>query len=214
MLNIDLLIFDLDGTLVDSREDIVNAVNRTLKSLGAEEKPFYDVVSFIGLGVKDLLRSSLGPANKGLLPKALEVFADDYSRHTVDKTRLYPHVKEVLSYFSGKEKYIITNRNEEMALSTLDILGIGKFFKGVIGGDDENCLKPSVCPFKNFFSKYRFQKGKSMIVGDMYVDVLSGKRARIHTCAVTYGIGKMIDILKEDPEYIIEDLSELKKIIF
>lgn len=214
MLKINSLMFDLDGTLVDSRQDIVDAVNFTLKSLGLKEKSFYEIVSFIGFGVKDLLRGSLGDENLRLLEKALKVFGGYYSGQPVKKVVLYPHVREILKYFLSKDKYIITNRNKDMALSTLEALGIGKFFRDVIGGDDETCLKPSACPFNRFFKRYKLSRNESMVIGDMNVDVLAGKRARVHTCAVTYGIGKMIDILDEDPEYIIDDLLELKKIIY
>ena len=97
-------------------------------------------------------------------------------------------------------------------MSSQNSLEITKFFKDIIGGDNVSCLKPSICSLDKAL-KYNKNSERSIIVGDMDLDILSGKKAGILTCAVTYGIGKKKDILKAEPDYIIDDIGELKDII-
>ena len=212
MIDVDLLIFDLDGTLVNSKEGIVSAINYTLEKLGLEAKPFEEIVSFIGTGVEDLIRKALGKEHIGLFDQAISTFEDYYKTHSAAKSTLYPHVEDILKHFKGKSMCVVTNRKKDMALITLNSLGIAKYFKDIIGGDDASCLKPSACPL-NKVLPLNNNSTRSMIIGDMDLDIISGKKVGILTCAVTYGIGKKEDILKVEPDYIINDIAELKNII-
>lgn len=212
MKEVDLIIFDLDGTLVDSKKDIVEAVNFTLKQLGLKERPFEEVASYIGTGVSSLIRQSLGQENKDLLNQAILTLEDYYRNHFAQKSNLYPNVRDILEFFKTKTMIVFTNRKKEMALISLKSLNIDHYFKDVIGGDDENCLKPSLCSL-NKALKWCEDKKRSIIVGDMDIDILAGKNAGITTCAVTYGIGNLNDLLKTKPDYVIDDLSQLKEII-
>jgi len=210
---IELIIFDLDGTLVDSREDIANAVNFTLKYTGLKEKSKQEISSYIGKGLEDLIRKSLGKRQGALLGRALSVFEEYYRKHSTDKSVLYPNIKEILEHFKDKKKVIITNRNYEFALITLKSLDIYNYFKDVVGGDDVGCAKPSSCPVDKILCSLNVNKEKTIIVGDMDIDILAGKRAGIVTCAVTYGIGRKEDIIKAKPDFIIDNMIELKNII-
>ena len=208
-----MLIFDLDGTLIDSKRDIITAVNFTLRNLNLKEKTSEEIISYIGNGVRDLLNKSLYPRNENLLEKGLAIFEDYFAEHSLDETVLHPHVEEILEYFKDKILLVVTNRTKrmsEIALRGLEIIG---YFKDIIGGDDETCLKPSACPLEKAFSRFISNRQKSMIIGDMALDVLAGKNAGILTCAVTYGIGRKEDILKAEPDYIIDDIVKLKEII-
>lgn len=198
---------------MDSREDIVNAVNFTLDFLGLEEKSSEEIVSYMGPGVKYLIENSLGEDNQDLLDEALDVFGRYFNKHSNDKTKLYPDVREILEYLREKKIFILTNRRKDMAEVTLQRFGILDYFKDVIGGDDDNCLKPSPCPLNKALKYFENKRDVSLIVGDMEVDVLAGKKAGIITCAVTYGVGRKEDILQAQPDYVINELIELKKIV-
>lgn len=210
---VDLIIFDLDGTLVDSGEDIINAVNFTLKNIGFKEKSKQEISSYIGTGVEDLIRKALSKRQDDLFSKALSIFEEYYKNHSTDNSVLYPNVREVLEHFKNKRKAIVTNRKREFALLTLKILNISDYFEDVIGGDDIGCMKPSSCPLDKTISRVKIDKDKTIIVGDMYLDILAGKKAGILTCGVTYGIGRKDDIIKAEPDFIIDDIVELKNII-
>jgi 2-phosphoglycolate phosphatase len=210
---VDAIIFDLDGTLIDSRRDIVNAVNFTLRSLGLRERPFNEIVSYVGHGIRDMLRKCLNPDNENSLDKAVDIFEEFFLEHALDETVLYLHVRDILEHFKEKTLLIITNRSKKSSELALQNLGILKYFKEIIGGDDEACLKPSPCPLEKAIARFTIKKERSIIVGDMDIDVLAGREAGIPTCAVTYGIGKKEDIVKAKPDYIINDLLDLKRII-
>ena len=213
MKYIDLIIFDLDGTLVDSRDDIANAVNFTLKKIGLKEKSISEISSYIGTGIEDLIGKSLGNKQEVLLTRALSVFEKYYRKHSTDNSVLYPNVKEILEYFKNKRKVIVTNRNYGFALIALNKLGIYDYFENVVGGDDIGCMKPSSCPLDRSMNRLNTNKEEAIIVGDMDIDIVAGKKAGIITCGVTYGIGKKEDIIKAKPDFIIDDIIDLKDII-
>ena len=213
MKYIELIIFDLDGTLVDSREDVTNAVNFTLKKIGLKKKSISEISSYIGKGIEDLIRKSLGNKQEVLLKRALSVFEEYYKEHFTDNSVLYPNVKEILEYFNNKRKTIVTNRNYEFALLIMKTLGIYDYFENIVGGDDIGCMKPSSCPLNKSMGRLNADKEKAIIVGDMDIDILAGRRAGITTCGVTYGIGKKEDIIKAKPDFIIDDIIDLKSII-
>jgi phosphoglycolate phosphatase len=214
MLETKLIIFDLDGTLVDSRQDIVNGINFMLKEMNLDEKPFDEIISYVGRGVEELIKDSIGRENFQLRAKALDIFKIYYKAHPADNARTYPGVKDTLGYFDGKDKAVITNRNHNSSITILEKMGIAGFFKSIIGDDNTSCLKPSRCQFDRLFEELDVRdRQKVLMVGDMDIDVLAGKASGIATCAVTYGIGKRQDIEHVMPDYIIDDICELKKII-
>jgi len=122
MKYIELIIFDLDGTLVDSKENIVNAVNLTLKKIGLREKDKHEISSYIGNGTEYLIKKSLGESGNTILDKTLSVFENYYREHPADYSSLYPNVKKMLEYFKDKKKVVITNGKYELALLALKSL--------------------------------------------------------------------------------------------
>ncbi len=212
-MRIDSIFFDVDGTLVNSTADIANAVNYTLGALKLPALSQSQVASYIGTGTKDLLDKSLGAGNAALAGKALNIFGEYYAKHSTDKSVLYPHVREILEYLKDKKKYILTNRYAKFADITLKGLDIRRYFEDVFGGDDENCLKPSACVIDSITAKLGIDKSNALIVGDMAIDIMTGRNSGIKTCWARYGLGKSEDVLPLRPDFVIDDLIELKKII-
>ena len=213
MVNIDVIFFDVDGTLVDARRDIVNAMNSALRQMGFPERSFDEIVSYIGTGVKDLISKSLHSDDEALIEKGVELYGNYYIAHPADEAALYPHARETLDHFRNKRKFILTNRYARFADSVLAALGVREYFEDIIGGDDEGCLKPSACVLDPHLPKLKVDKEKVLIVGDMAIDVETGKNAGIKTCWVTYGLGKREEVQPLKPDFIIDDLIELEQII-
>ncbi|MBD3379804.1 MAG: HAD-IA family hydrolase [Candidatus Omnitrophica bacterium] len=207
---VDTILFDLDGTLVDSRKDIVAAVNHTLREMGREEKPFELVVSYIGTGSTDLVRKALEDDSDEAVSEGLSIFTRYFGEHFADNTRLFPNVRETLSHFGDKRMMLVTNRRTELTRSTLDKFGLSGFFSEIRGGDDDACLKPTGCPITKVLSG---AGEKAIMVGDMDLDILSGKEAGTLTCGVTYGLGSRKDLRKAGADFVIDDILELKDII-
>lgn len=213
MIDIDTIFFDLDGTLVDATRDISAAMNSALRELGLPEKPHDEIVSYIGTGVRYLVGNSIGLDDEALIDRGVRLYTEHYIRHPADYAKLYPNVRETLGYFDTKKKYILTNRYKLFAEALLGATGLRHYFVDVIGGDDEACLKPSACVFDRPVPKPVFDLDRAMIVGDMDVDVLTGKNAGMKSCWVSYGLGKREEIEKLTPDYMIDDIGELRRII-
>ena len=200
----DVVFFDVDGTLLDARTDIALAMNHALNRLGFKSLSEERIISYVGTGVQYLVTESLGVGNEGLVEAATKMFGDYYLEHSADHARLYPHVSQTLERFRGKEKYILTNRYSAFADAALTRLGIRKYFKDIIGGDDEACLKPSPCVLEGFFKRTGTPADRCLVIGDMAVDVMAGKNSGMKTCWVTYGLGKRDEVEPLKPDYILE----------
>jgi len=214
MPKIELIIFDLDGTLVDSKQDISNAINFMLDELGMLQKTSDEIISYVGHGILELIDRSLRPREVELREKGLGIFKRYYKVHSADYACLYPGVKDTLDYFKSKQMAVITNRNYNSSVTILKKLSIYPYFADVIGDDNTNCLKPSRCQFDKLLNKKEIKDRKKVImVGDMDVDIIAGRASGVITCVTTYGFGEKKDLEKAKPDYMIDDISKLKDII-
>jgi len=213
MKKLDLLIFDLDGTIIDSKLDLCNAVNYTLRELGHAEKDVDLIAKYIGRGLSNFIKSTLGEVGEENIQKAREIFMKRYEGHLLDNTVLYPNVQKTLEHFSGNRKAIVTNKLTSMTNTILEGLGAKTHFEKIIGAGDLPENKPSPLPVLTLLNNFKVEEKKAMIIGDMTIDVQTGKNAGILTCSVTYGLGAREDLVTAGPDYIIEDLLELTNII-
>lgn len=215
MRRIETVIFDLDGTLIDSRVDIVSGINHMLGRLGMQKKSFEEITGLIGFGVERIVRDALGRSGRDKVKRGLGIFKRYYSRHLFDNTILYPAVRDTLKYIRAKRKRIalLTNRPKASTLAILKYFGISAYFDLVKGGDDQFCMKPGPCPVLNVIKTLGSESSSALMVGDSYIDIEAGKRAGILTCGATYGIGKLSDIKRVRPNYMINGIVEIKKIV-
>ena len=210
--NIELIMFDLDGTLVDSMKDIANAGNFTLENFGLAKKSVQEITSYVGEGREHLVKKLLGD-KQVFLKEAVSVFGEYYKKHSMDNSTLYPHVKEILEYFKDKKKAVVSNKNRGEVVSVLNALAIYDYFDSIMGGDEVEYKKPSAFPLNKTMQRFHIDKGESIMVGDMDIDILAGKNAGILTCAVTYGVSKKEVIIRAEPDFIIDDIGKLRDII-
>ena len=205
----DLIVFDLDGTLIDSKMDITASVNFTLESLALKPLPAATVTSFIGKGVKNLLMQSLGEGAQDKFGSAIKVFRRHYNEHCLDRTVLFPRVKETLKHLHGLSKAIVTNKPGMFTGPILKGLGIETFFDFVLGGDEVPKKKPNPDPIFILLERFQMKPDRVLMIGDSPLDIQMGKAAQIQTCAVTYGYGNKGDLISEKPDFIIDNFFEL-----
>lgn len=212
MTEIDAIFFDLDGTLVDSRKDIVNSANHMLRELGLEEQSYEDIVSYIGGGIDDFVTKTLGEKDQNLHEEGLKLFYEHYEEHSTEETELFPGVKETLEYFDDKEMMIVTNKSSYLTDLAVRELGISGHFSHIVGGDDVHCLKPSVCPLEKAISKLEkfAEKNRLLMVGDMPTDIESAKMTGIRSCGVTYGVSGRESLSESAPDILIDNFIDLK----
>ncbi len=207
------IIFDVDGTLVDTREDIWIAVNHVLKNFGKSELTLETVTSYLGKGVKVLIEKSTG-YETGTTEhyKAVDQFNKYYEEHITDNSKLFPGVKELLSYLSDRILCISTNKPIDLAYTILENLQVRSYFKEVYGGGSFKKLKPDPSSIKAVMEKYNLEPDEVILVGDSNVDIETAANAGIKAYAVTYGYTDKDDF-RWYPEKFLEDILELKEYI-
>jgi phosphoglycolate phosphatase len=212
MRKVDLLVFDLDGTLVRSADDLVASVNYTLKTLGLPILALETVHGFIGDGVKVLMKRALGPALEHY-DRAMDLFSAYYSEHLLDRTTLYPDVPDVLDYFDRKKKVIVTNKLEGFTLQIAKNLGIAARFQEIIGEDSTPFKKPDPRLLQLVMAKWGGTPERTVVIGDGVNDILLGRKAGALSCAFLNGITGRDKLLAFAPDLTCETLSDLKTLL-
>lgn len=193
----ELYIFDLDGTLVDSCEDIARAVNLCRRDLGHPPLSLEVVRRYVGEGVARLMERALPPGMESRLEEAVQIFRERYAANLLESTRPYPGVPSLLEALRerGARLGLATNKPEAFSRTILDGLGLTPHFHAILGGDS----LPERKPHPMCVDVLRRRAGappreRTLFVGDSRVDVLTARNAGVPVCAVTYGL--------EDPEVL------------
>ncbi|MFQ5770334.1 MAG: HAD family hydrolase [bacterium] len=212
MQKIDLLIFDLDGTLVDTRQDLTNSVNYARDSLGLPPLELTQVMQYVGNGVRKLMERSLPQPLKETTDDAITHFRNHYREHLLDCSTLYPGVEEVLHHFHQKKMVVISNKPEEFCRTILEGVQIVSYFDLILGGDTLSFLKPSPEPILHVLKQLKIRSEKTVIIGDGTTDIEAGLKAKVLTCAVTYGFRAKEILLQAQPDYVVQEIQELKRL--
>lgn len=207
--DIRLLIFDLDGTLIDSKLDLALAVNAARNHLALGPLPHEQIYGYVGDGAPMLIRRSLGQgASEQESEKALQFFLHYYRVHMLDNTTAYPGVREGLARLEDRTLAVLTNKPVVFSREILAGLGLLPLFRFVYGGNSFEKKKPDPLGVEVILRQVGVGPRQVMMVGDSEIDVLTGRNAGTWTCGVTYGLGSQA--LREDPpDLLVESLVEL-----
>lgn len=214
--NIRLLIFDLDGTLVDSRVDLTNAVNAMLRKFGRVELPMEVVESYVGDGAPMLIRRALGDPDDGnQMREALEYFILYYREHKLDNTTLYEGVQQALEALrdggNGRKMAVLSNKPVNPSRGICEALGVSPFFVQIYGGNSFPTKKPDPQGALALCAETGVRPEQAVIIGDSDIDILTGENAGIWTVGVNYGF--MPERLKlTPPDVLVDTASELPEI--
>ena len=208
---IDLVMFDLDGTLANTGQDLADAVNYTRAHFELAPLPAKIVHLNVGRGVEYLLQHSVPANSVEQFQDILRVFLAHYEMHLLDKTVLYPAVNDVLDYFRGKRRVVVSNKIHRLTETVLRGLGVEKQFDAILGGDSVADKKPHPALLHEALNRFQILPVHALIVGDGDTDVEAGKRAGVVTCGVTYGLGSKQDLAAAKPDILIDDLAELPR---
>lgn len=214
---IKLLIFDLDGTLIDSRLDLVHSINATLRNFGHPGLPDEVVASYVGDGAPMLVRRALGdPQDEAFVKEALEFFLAYYRVHKLDHTHLYPGVKEALAAIGNangirRQMAVLSNKPVHPSRAIVEALGLGGFFSQVHGGNSFSTKKPDPLGANTILEQTGAQPSETLIVGDSSVDMLTGRNAGLWTCGVTYGFAPHT-LCEAPPDVAVDTPAELAEL--
>jgi phosphoglycolate phosphatase len=206
------LIFDLDGTLIDSKTDLILSVNATLKHMGHAALPEEVVCSYIGRGAAALIRSSLGDrVTDEQAEEGHEFFLSYYRKHMLDNTVTYPGVREALSELDATREHrmaVLTNKPVRFSEHILEGLGIAGHFQFVFGGNSFERKKPDPMGVELLLHNFGIEPQAAMMVGDSEVDVMTARNSGVWSCGVTYGLG-MDGMRSTPPDLLLDTLAEL-----
>lgn len=209
---IRLIIFDLDGTLVDSSADIANALNDAGKQFGIAPLSAKDAEELIGGGLNRLIERLLARQQADVDKTALlKDFLNKYSSHLTDHTRPYPHVMQTLASLDGIVKVVLSNKVTSLTVEIIERFGLSPFFSSIQGGDTVPAKKPDPTAILALLSEFDAEKEEAMMVGDSNYDMEAGRRAGIHTVAAMYGYGS--PGFDRDAEFRISAFAELLRIV-
>jgi phosphoglycolate phosphatase len=208
-----VLIFDLDGTLVDSKKDLTASVNHIRHQFDLAVLTEEEIARFIGDGALMLIRRALGPkATEPNVQAGLQMFLSYYRAHMLDCTSLYPGVSETLERLMDCKLAVLTNKPVHFSCAMLDGLGIYKHFAAVYGGNSFDHKKPDPVGVFQILSDTKGTRERTWMIGDSAVDVLTGRNAGVKTCGVTYGYAT--ETFKSvPPDFMIDNFSDLEALV-
>jgi phosphoglycolate phosphatase len=208
------LLFDLDGTLVDSRADLTKSVNLMLAELQRAPLPAGQVLTYIGEGVRLLVERSLRATAEVApttleLDHAVEVFRRHYRVHLLDQTYIYPEVEATLARLAHLPLAIVTNKPYDFTLALLDGIGLRAQFKVILGGDSLPERKPSPLMLLEAARRCGVEPAQCLMIGDSRVDVAAGQAAGMKTCGYVAGFRGRTELVEAGVDFVIERFSEL-----
>jgi phosphoglycolate phosphatase len=217
--SIKLVIFDLDGTLIDSRLDLVHSVNAALRHIGRAELPDDVIASYVGDGAPILIQRALGgeAVDEALIRKGLEFFLAYYRAHKLDHTTVYPGIQEALAAIRSsangtpRQMAVLSNKPVHPSRAIVEALGLGQFFTQVYGGNSFATKKPDPEGARRLLEESGVSAEQAVIIGDSHTDIETGRNAGLYTIGVTYGFAP--HTLEDAPaDVVIDAPSELVEV--
>jgi phosphoglycolate phosphatase len=203
------LIFDLDGTLIDSKRDLIRSVNAMLAEMGRETLHEDTISGYIGDGAPQLVGRALGSgASEAERERALKFFLGYYEEHKMDSTRAYPGVAEALEELRGFPMAILTNKPVRVSVWILEGLELAKYFRAVYGGNSFETKKPDPLGARKILQELGAAPGEAMLIGDSEVDMQTARNAGTLAAAVNYGFGTH-DRAAYPADVYLDQLTEL-----
>jgi phosphoglycolate phosphatase len=216
--HIRLVIFDLDGTLIDSRLDLVHSVNAALRHIGRPELPEDVIASYVGDGAPMLIRRALGAEadDEALVKTGLEFFLSYYREHKLDHTTLYDGILDALRVIQGRNGLsrtmaVLTNKPVRPSVAIVEALGLGPFFSAVYGGNSFATKKPDPEGAREILRETGVPAEDTLMVGDSHVDVGTARNAGLWSCGVTYGFAPHT-LNPDPPDVVVDSCDELAQL--
>jgi phosphoglycolate phosphatase len=217
--NLKLLIFDLDGTLVDSRLDLANSINAMLRNFDKPELPCDVIASYIGDGAPMLVRRSLGdPDDEAFVQQALLFFMGWYREHKLDNTYVYDGVKQSLDAIRHSRNgnaplkmAVLSNKPVVPSRAIVEALGLGEYFFQVYGGNSFHTKKPDPAGVQALLSEANSRPNETVIIGDSDIDIVTASNSGIYSVGVMYGLAPHT-LHEVTPDVVIDHPGELAEV--
>lgn len=207
-----LIIYDLDGTLVDTRQDIAEAVNYMLRKMEASPLSSADIERYVGEGVPHLIKSCLHGADRERLKQGMGIYRTYYAQHLLDHSVLYPGARELLEHFQHRTQAVITNKPNPYSRAILEGLGVANFFSAIIAGNSGFPRKPDPAALRALMQDHGATPHETVMVGDSPIDIETARRVGVLTVAVTHGFADEAELRAAMPEVIVGHFGDLMRL--
>lgn len=206
-----LIFYDLDGTLVDTREDIVLSAQHMLREMNAPQLSGAEIQRYVGRGLYHLVGNCLKTQDMKQIEKAGKIYRKYYGEHMMDNSRLYPDALSVLEYFNGRKQAVVTNKPNPFARDMMNQLGVAKFFTDIVAGDAEYPKKPNPAALLAIMKRENAAPQESLFIGDSIVDIETSRNAGVDVAVVLHGFNTEDELQSARPDLMAKDFTVLRE---
>jgi 2-phosphoglycolate phosphatase len=207
-----LILYDLDGTLVDTRRDIINGVRHALEVLNGPELTDDEIKDCVGTGLHALIRQVFRTEDEKLADRGSKLYREHYKEHMLDHTHLYAGARECLEYFKDREQAVITNKPNPFSSQILEALGVAHYFIAILAGDNGLPFKPDPAAIHHLIERTDAIDEEVIFVGDSPIDIQAARNAGVEVVTLSHGFASEEALREAKPDYIVRDFPELVKL--
>ena len=207
-----LILYDLDGTLVDTRRDIINSVRYALKTLNGPELTDDEIKDCVGTGLHALIKQAFRTDDEKLSDRGSKLYRKHYKKHMLDHTHLYAGARECLEHFKDRKQAVITNKPNPYSSQILEALGVAHYFIAILAGDNGLPFKPDPAAIYHLMLDTDSTKEEVIFVGDSFVDIQAARNAGVEVVTLSHGFASETTLREAKPDHIVRDFAELLRL--
>ncbi len=207
-----LIIYDLDGTLVDTSQDLAQSANHLRSQFGLPPLPTPAIIKLVGLGVERLVSGCLDTDQPDVIAQGLIVYRAHYAKHLLDHSQLYPDTEALLRRFHDRLQVVITNKPAGFSCDILTGFGIADYFADIIGGDSGYPKKPDPSSLQAVLAKHAVPAEAAVLIGDSSVDVRTGRQVGVETILVAHGFADDVERQTAGADVQVKNFEELLEV--
>ncbi|MBU9889530.1 MAG: HAD-IA family hydrolase [Candidatus Omnitrophica bacterium] len=215
-----LILYDLDGTLVDTRQDIINSVRYALGRLNGPELMDDEIKDCVGTGLHALIRrvfrmpeGALKPEEETLTDQGAKLYRQHYKSHMLDHSRVYPGAKDFLESLKDRKQAVITNKPNPFSVQILKGLGILKYFIAVLAGDNGLPFKPDPAAIHHLMEETGATAEETLFIGDSLIDIDAARNAGVEVVTLSHGFTAEGVLREAGPDFVLRDFQELGQLV-
>ena len=204
-----LILYDLDGTLVDTRQDIINGVRHALRELNGPQLTDDEIKECVGTGLHELIKKVFRTQDEALADRGSKLYREHYKKHMLDHTHLYFGARDCLEYFKDRKQAVITNKPNPFSSQILESLGVAHYFIAIIAGDHGLPFKPDPAAVHHLMELTGAKNEEVLFVGDSPIDIQSARNAQVEVVTLSHGFASETVLRDANPDHIVRDFAEL-----
>lgn len=207
-----LIIYDLDGTLVDTRQDIINSVRHALRELNGPHLTDDEIKECVETGLHSLIRRVFRTEDEKLAERGAKIYRQHYVEHMLDHSRLYPGAKDMLEFFRDRTQAVITNKPNPFSTQILEALGVAHYFIDILAGDNGLPFKPDPASLFCLMGEVKARPEETLFVGDSPVDIQTARSARVEIVCLSHGFTPESVLVDASPDHLVHSYEEVLRL--